>query len=223
MEVALIVAGGKGHRLQLKVLKQFIKIAGLPVLMHTINAFQSYSRGMKTIVVLPGDQLSNWKKLCGDYDFQINHHIVPGGDTRFQSVKNGLQYVEDNDVVAIHDGVRPLVGIDLIRNSFEIARKNGNAIACVPLKESIREISEPGKSASVNRLRFRIIQTPQTFRAIDIKKAYSNNEYSGLTDDASVVEQSGIRINLIQGHYTNIKITTKEDLSLASRLMEEKN
>jgi len=91
------------------------------------------------------------------------------------------------------------------------------------LKESIREISEPGKSASVNRLRFRIIQTPQTFRAIDIKKAYSNNEYSGLTDDASVAEQSGIRINLIEGHYTNIKITTKEDLSLASRLMEEKN
>jgi len=221
MEVALIVAGGSGKRMQSETPKQFIEIAGLPVLMHTIKAFVSYTPDIRILVVLPENHIASWRKLISDFSFTINHTCVEGGRTRFQSVKNGLEYVTDRDVVAIHDGVRPLVSQNLISASYQVASEKGNAVAAVPLKDSIREILDSGENAAVGRNRFRIIQTPQTFQGRIIKKAYEVEEKPLFTDDASVVEFSGEKINLIEGNPVNVKITTSEDLDYARSFLEK--
>lgn len=215
MEVALIVAGGSGNRMQSETPKQFIEIAGLPVLMHTINAFASYASKIRIIVVVPENHIERWRKLIHDFSFTINHTCVKGGETRFQSVKNGLEYVNDTDVVAIHDGVRPLVSLKIISTSFRVASEKGNAIAAITLKDSIREILESGENIATSRNRFRIIQTPQVFQGEIIKKAYEADENQLFTDDASVVEFFGEKIYLIEGDPVNVKITTPEDLVFA--------
>jgi 2-C-methyl-D-erythritol 4-phosphate cytidylyltransferase len=220
MEVALIVAGGRGNRMQSDTPKQFIEIAGLPVLMHTIKVFASYSPDIRILVVLPENQMAVWQSLITKFKFTIQHNVVAGGETRFQSVKNGLEYVDDADLVAVHDGVRPLVSKNIISASYQMASRNGSAVAAIPLKDSIREIMDSGVNAAVNRNRFRIIQTPQTFKASLIKKGYETEELPVFTDDASVVEKSGHKIYLIEGDPKNINITTPEDLAFARLILE---
>jgi 2-C-methyl-D-erythritol 4-phosphate cytidylyltransferase len=220
-EYALIVAGGKGTRFKSDVPKQFLEFAGKPVLLHTIEAFLRYSQDIKLVVVLPSDQLEAWEKLKQKHKFNKEITIVTGGLTRFQSVRNGLQHVPDNAVVAIHDGVRPLVSRDIIATSFQLASAHGSAIASVPLKESIR-ISEKGKSKALDRSKFRMIQTPQTFDAAYIREAYNLPENTSLTDDASVAERAGQPIFLFEGSYDNIKITTPDDLLIAEVLQKRK-
>ena len=221
MEVVLIVAGGSGKRMQSETPKQFIEIAGLPVIMHTIKAFAWYASEIRIIVVLPENHITIWQKLIRDFKFTINHTCVKGGETRFQSVKNGLEYVTDTDVVAIHDGVRPLVSLNIISASFRVASEKGNAVTAIPLKDSIREIIESGENIAADRHRFRIIQTPQTFQGEIIKKAYEVDENQLFTDDASVAEFSGEKIYLIEGAPVNVKITTPEDLTFARSFLEK--
>ena len=218
-EYALIVAGGKGTRIKSKTPKQFLELNGLPVLMHTILAFYRYSEKISIILVLPEDDMATWKSLCKQYNFRHNPTLQKGGETRFQSVKNGLEKIEGDGLVAIHDGVRPLVNTEIIATSFRVAAVNDTAIAAVSLKESLR-ITNENATKAVDRSNFKLIQTPQTFKVSLIKKAYESAEDSSLTDDASVAEKAGYSISLFEGSYENIKITTAEDLVVAEALLK---
>ena len=230
---ALIVAGGSGTRMQAEIPKQFLLLAGKPILMHTIAQFEKYSAGnseeeLEIILVLPQEQISFWQELCKKHQFNTPHTIIAGGKSRYQSVKNGLNSIkiEENSItnsdaiVAIHDGVRPLVSVEVIAQSFEMAENKGNAVVCVPLKDSIRQVNVINNtSQTVNRADFRLIQTPQTFQLSQIKKAYLLPETPELTDDSSIAEKAGFKIYLLEGNYQNIKITTPEDLIFAETLL----
>ena len=220
-EYALVVAGGKGTRIKSKVPKQFLELNGKPVLLHTLEAFYRYSEKINVILVLPQDDFETWKSICEKYKFTKNIILQKGGESRFQSVKNGLSKIEGDGLVAIHDGVRPLVSEDIIGASFRLAAVHQSAVAAVRLKESIRMTNQDNTKA-VDRSRFRLIQTPQTFHVSLIKKAYEIKEDPSLTDDASVAERSGHIISLFEGSYENIKITTPEDLVIAEALLNSK-
>ena len=221
-QYALIVAGGNGSRMQSATPKQFLPLLGIPALMHTLKQFYNYSPSIKLIVVLPEKEISQWEKLKKGHNFNIPHSVVYGGATRFQSVKNGLNNItEPEALVAIHDGVRPLINAAVIAESFKVAQEHGNAIASVPLKDSIRKITENENHAE-DRTRYSLIQTPQTFKLSLIKKAYQTIEHTSFTDDASVLENTGERIILINGSYDNIKITTPEDLIVAEALLRNR-
>ncbi len=215
----VIVAGGSGTRMGGNVPKQFIEIGGLPVLMHTIRQFYECGDTFHIILVLPAEQIPVWKELCLKHDFFIKHQLVEGGSTRFQSVKNALKTVENDGLVAIHDGVRPFVSVKTIVKSFEVAQISGNAVAAVKLKDSIRITDEKGDSKAIDRNKCYLIQTPQTFRSSLIKKAFEIRESPDFTDDATVLERLGEKINLIDGSYQNIKITTPEDLIFANAFL----
>jgi len=218
-EYALVVAGGKGTRISSKTPKQFLELNGLPVLMHTLLAFYRYSEDITVILVLPADDLQTWQSLCLRYKFTKPVILQKGGETRFQSVRNGLEKIENDGLVAIHDGVRPLVSENIIATSFRLASVHQSAIAAMPLKESIR-MMDHDKTRAVDRSKYRLIQTPQTFSVSLIKKAYEMQEDLSLTDDASVAENSGHVISLFEGSYENIKITTTEDLIIADALLK---
>lgn len=220
-EYALIVAGGKGTRIKSKIPKQFLELNGLPVLMHTILAFYRYSDRIKIILVLPEDDFSTWEMLCNQYNFHKPIVLQHGGESRFLSVKNGLEKIDGDGLVAIHDGVRPMVNEDIIAASFRLAAVHQSAVAAVRLKESIR-MTDQDQTRAVDRSRFRLIQTPQTFRVSLIKEAYKQKEDLSLTDDASVAERAGYPISLFEGSYENIKITTHEDLVIAEALLKSK-
>lgn len=230
IEYALIVAGGKGTRIKSKVPKQFLELNGKPVLLHTLEAFYRYSDKINIVLVLPEDDFQTWHDISKKYNFNKPLILQSGGDSRFQSVKKGLEKIQGAGLVAIHDGVRPLVSEDIIGASFRLAAVHQSAVAAVRLKESIRmtdqtclpEGSSPRRqdnTKAVDRSKFRLIQTPQTFNVQLIKKAYDIKEDPSLTDDASVAERAGHTISLFEGSYKNIKITTPEDLLVAEALL----
>ena len=216
---AIIVAGGSGSRMQTAVPKQFLLLNGLPVLMHTIKAFYKYRFPVNIIVVLPPDAHDYWNQLCAVHDFTIPHRLISGGETRFHSVKNGLDLVEDEDaIVAIHDAVRPLVSEAIIEESYDCAIKYGNAVVAVKSRDSVRQIKD-NRSVSLLRDEIYLIQTPQTFQFDQLHKAYHQPYQESFTDDASVVEKTGVNINLVGGSYQNIKITFPEDIAIAAFLL----
>ncbi|MBP1638365.1 MAG: 2-C-methyl-D-erythritol 4-phosphate cytidylyltransferase [Bacteroidetes bacterium] len=213
-KVAIIVAGGKGERMNASIPKQFLTLAGKPILMHTIEVFHRYSANIRLILVLPSAQMLFWNELCNTYSFHIPHTVVPGGSTRFYSVKNALDTLSGDALIAIHDGVRPLVDIDTINRCFEEAEKSGTAIPVTDLVDSIREVNDT-ESKAVDRNNFRLVQTPQVFKSDILLQSY-RQPYSDLfTDDASVVESSGYKVHLVEGNPENIKITTNIDLKIA--------
>lgn len=215
---AIIVAGGSGTRMKSDLPKQFIELLGKPILMHTIEAF--HFDDIKIILVLPKTQIEFWKELMVKHQFKVPHQIVEGGEARFHSVKNGLETIDSNSgLVAIHDGVRPLIKQHIISESFTAAERNGNAIVSIRLKDSIRSVSDSGNKQE-DRSKFRLIQTPQTFQLQLIKAAFKQPYDPIFTDDASVLERAGHKINLIDGDYQNIKITTPEDLTVAQSLLK---
>lgn len=220
-EFALVVAGGKGTRIKTKLPKQFLELNGKPILLHTLEAFLRYSDEIQIVLVLPEDDFEIWKDICNKFNFHPSIILEKGGETRFQSVKNGLNKIEGPGLVAIHDGVRPLVSEDIIGASFRLAAVHQSAVAAVRLKDSIR-ITDQDNTKAVDRSRFRLIQTPQTFDIDLIKHAYQIKEDPSLTDDASVAEKSGHVISLFEGSYENIKITTPEDLIVAEALLNSK-
>ncbi|GAB3194339.1 2-C-methyl-D-erythritol 4-phosphate cytidylyltransferase [Pontibacter aydingkolensis] len=213
-EYAIIVAGGSGTRMQHDLPKQFIEVAGKPILMHTIERFYKYNSAVRLIVVLPQEQLTSWRELCRKHSFKLFHMTVAGGTTRFGSVKNGLDAVMGDGLIAVHDGVRPFVDVETIKGAYEAAAKYGSAVVAVPPKDSIRELTGEG-SRAVPRAKYKMVQTPQVFQASILRKAYEQSEQEYFTDDASVVESIGQPITLVEGSYRNIKITTPEDLILA--------
>jgi 2-C-methyl-D-erythritol 4-phosphate cytidylyltransferase len=219
IEYALIVAGGKGTRIKSSVPKQFLELDGLPILMHTINAFFKYSQKVNVILVLPKDDFQLWNELVAKYRYEKPFTLQEGGESRFQSVKKGLEKITGDGLVAIHDGVRPLISADIIGASYRLAAVHKSAVAAVRLKESIR-VTDQDHTKAVDRSKFRLIQTPQTFPVSLIKKAYEMKEDETLTDDASVAERAGFTISLFEGSYRNIKITTEEDLIIAKALLD---
>lgn len=222
MRYAIIVAGGKGSRFGSDTPKQFLPLAGKPVLMHTIEKFAAY-HDTHIIVVLPAQFIDWWSDLCRDYDFTINHRVVTGGDSRYASVKNALDTItaSDLDLVAIHDGVRPLASRQLISHAFAEAEKYGSAIPAVAVTDSIRRLTNDERiSVALSRDTLRAVQTPQTFNLAEIKKAYSKGFSPTYTDDASVYEDNGGTIHLIDGEVNNIKITHPNDLAIAELLMK---
>lgn len=214
---ALIVAGGKGTRMGSEVPKQFLLLKGIPVLMHTIRKF-SEAGCDELIVVLPESQVNEWKALCVQYDFAVPHHIVTGGQERFDSVNNGLVLVDNHSLVAIHDGVRPCVTAELIHRCFNEALQYGSAIAAVKPKDSLR-MKKDNSTIAVDREMFYSVQTPQVFAAGDIKKAYEQPFTPQFTDDATVYDAAGGVSHVAEGDYRNIKITTPEDLVLAEKFL----
>ena len=217
-EYAIIVAGGKGTRIKSAVPKQFLPLLGKPILLHTLEAFHRYSPQVRIILVLPEDDFPRWQALAEQHGYNAPITLQRGGDTRFQSVRNGLDKIEGDGLVAIHDGVRPLVSADIIGASYRLAAVHQSAVAAVRLKESIR-MTDQDNTKAMDRSRFRLIQTPQTFQVHLIKQAYQIKEDASLTDDASVAERAGHIISLFEGSYENIKITTPEDLIVAEALL----
>lgn len=215
----LIVAGGRGTRMGGPQPKQFLELAGRPVLMHTLKAFDRWDASARLIVVLPEDQIETWKRLCEAHVFGRIHRVVAGGETRFHSVRNGLGAVASNGLIAVHDGVRPLVAPSVIAACFAAAADGGAAVPVVPVVESVREVDADGGSRPVDRTRLRVVQTPQVFRADVLRAAYCLPYDPRFTDDASVVEASGVAVRLVPGNRENIKLTTPMDLLLAEQLM----
>lgn len=216
---ALIVAGGSGKRMGAPISKQYLPVAGKPILMHTLERFKEVAPDVNLILVIPSSDFDFWRALCEEYKFSVPHALVAGGNSRFQSVKNGLDTIDAmNGLVAIHDGVRPFVSPAVILESFEVAQSNGSAIAVVPLKDSIRKLTDEGKSFFQERQYFRLVQTPQTFQLSKIKKAFQVPELVHFTDDATVYEHQGWQVSLIAGNAENIKITTREDMDFAEYL-----
>lgn len=209
--VSIIVAGGKGERMQGNIPKQFMAIANRPILMHTLDVFFSFDPTMLLVLVLPMSQINYWDELCKKYTFNIPHKVVAGGNSRFESVKNGLALIEQPSIVAIHDGVRPFVSHQTISKCFVAAEQYQSAIPAVELVDSIRQLTDQG-SISTDRSQFRLVQTPQVFDSTLIQKAYQQEFRDSFTDDASVVEALGHKVKLVEGNRENIKITTSMDL-----------
>lgn len=214
----IVVAAGAGTRMESAIPKQFLLLNGLPIVMHAINKFHAVVEGIETILVLSENYFTQWEELKKQYDFTIPVKTVAGGETRFHSVRNGLQCLNEQGIVAIHDAVRPFVNTKTIIAAFKAAEMYGNAVPAIPLNDSIRKI-ESGKSIAVDRSRYCIVQTPQCFDTNVITKAYKKDYKFNFTDDATVVESCGEKIHLIDGSTENIKITTPMDMLIAEAML----
>jgi 2-C-methyl-D-erythritol 4-phosphate cytidylyltransferase len=219
---AIIVAGGTGSRMQQTIPKQFMLLMGKPILMHTLEAFHNCSLKPAILLVLNVHQHQYWESLCLEYNFSIPHQVISGGEQRFHSVKNGLDAIKGNGLVAVHDAVRPLVSSELIYQSYKAAEEKGNAVVGITPTDSVRRIDGHNNTVAMNRNMVSLIQTPQTFDLKVLKKAYLQPYRNDFTDDASVAEYNGVVINLIPGERENIKITFKEDLEIAALYLTKK-
>lgn len=217
---AIIVAGGKGLRMGGELPKQFIPIEGRPVLMRTLDTFHACDESIQIILVLPRDHQDYWRELCAQYQFAVPHRIADGGATRFHSVQNGLSLVDAPEaLVAIHDGVRPFVSHEVISRCYAEAEAHGAVVPVIPVVETVRQLTDEG-SVTVDRNAYRLVQTPQTFRATLLRRAYEQPYTDAFTDDASVVEALGEAVTLVDGNRENIKLTTPFDLIVAKALVD---
>ena len=217
---AIIVAGGKGLRMGGELPKQFIPIKGRPVLMRTLDTFHACDESIQIILVLPRDHQDYWRELCAQYQFAVPHRIADGGATRFHSVQSGLSLVDAPEaLVAVHDGVRPFVSYEVISRCYAEAEARGAVVPVVPVVETVRQLTGEG-SATVDRNAYQLVQTPQTFRATLLRRAYEQPYTDAFTDDASVVEALGEAVTLVDGNRENIKLTTPFDLIVAKALVD---
>lgn len=218
----IIVAGGKGMRMKSDVPKQFLEIGGMPVLLHTLHTFYAFNPRFHFIVVLPRTATGMWREIMKRQPQGIPHRVVAGGSTRAQSTLNGLALVPPESMVAVHDGVRPLVSHATLQRCLDTAMEKGNAIPVWEVYESLRAV-EGSTSKAIDRNRIRVVQTPQVFHASLLKRAFEQHGTEDFTDEASMVEKLGIKINLVEGNRENIKITDAFDLKLAEYLIQERS
>lgn len=218
-KIAVIVASGTGSRMGAEIPKQFLPLQGKPVLVHTLEKFLSIP-GCEVVLALSAQGMAFWEPIAASYFPEHNISVVLGGETRFHSVKNVLDSLalEEDALVAVHDAVRPLVHLNTILNAFLIAEQFGAAVTCVDSKDSVRLV-EGDRNRALERKNVKMIQTPQTFQSRVLNAAYAAEYRESFTDDASVVEAAGFPIHLVEGAYTNFKITTPEDLALAEHLL----
>jgi len=219
-KIAIIVAGGNGSRMNSVLPKQFLLLKGKPVLYFTLNIFLNSYPDLQIILVLPQEFLAEGQKLVVDYFEQGRIRIITGGDTRFHSVQNGLQLVKDESIVFVHDGVRCLLSAALIHRCYEATLEFGSAIPVIDSKDSVR-IANGNASEATERSNIKLVQTPQTFHSKILLPAFNNIDYkSKFTDEATVVEAFGLKVNLVEGEEDNIKITNAIDLLIAEKILE---
>ena len=216
----IIVAGGMGVRMFGNVPKQFLMLGDKPILLHTLRRWMEFDPDIPIILVLPQTHHATWTEIAKQFDVQANISVVYGGSERFYSVKNALQHIPDDVLVAVHDAVRPFVSVETIASSFTWAEKHGSAVPYTIPHESVRMEKDDGNNFPLNRNMLRNIQTPQTFLSNKLKQAYQQPFHSDFTDDASVWEKTGETLFLFEGNRENIKITTEWDLKVAGCLME---
>jgi 2-C-methyl-D-erythritol 4-phosphate cytidylyltransferase len=216
----IIVAGGAGRRMKHDLPKQFMLLNGMPILMHTIRRFYTCCPDLEIIIAIPEKYTRYWDDLCNKFQFNIQHKIAVGGETRFHTVRNALPLSENRELIAIHDGVRPFASNNTIGRCFTLAAEKGTAVPCIPIPESIRCLDN-NNNYPVNRDHYRLIQTPQVFQWEIIRKSYDQPYRAEFTDDASVAEKAGFPIFLTEGNYENIKITTPVDFIYAEALMKK--
>lgn len=215
---ALIVAGGRGLRMGGSLPKQFLPVGGKPVLMRTMEAFRAGEADVRIILVLSREQRAYWQQLCREYRFEVDHVVADGGETRFHSVKNGLELAEGPGLTAVHDGVRPFVSAEVIARCYALAAEKKAVVPVVDVVDSLRKVDRT-ESVAVPRNAYRLVQTPQVFDTDLLKQAYAQPYSPGFTDDASVVEAFGVSVTLTEGNRENIKITTPFDLKIAETLL----
>lgn len=218
----VIVAGGKGLRMGGEKPKQFQDLKGRPVLMHTLERFREALPEGKLILVLPESWMTMWRDLCHRHAFDIDHELVKGGETRFHSVKNGLDAIRGEEgVVAVHDGVRPFVAVDVIRECVKQALTGACVVPVIAPVESVRlRQDDAGRTQSIDRNLCLLVQTPQVFPLNRLRQAYSQPYQSLFTDDASVVEADGGQVEVVEGNRENIKLTTPFDWAVAQLLCQ---
>ena len=215
----VIVAGGSGRRMHSALPKQFMLLGGIPVVARTINIFAEALPGAEIVVVLPEEHIAMWKNLAARFDVAV-HKCVAGGAERFHSVKAGIEALsEDVTSIAVHDGVRALVSKRLIIRAALAIEENDAVIPVIEVVDSYRRV-EQGGSTILPRSELRIVQTPQIFKSSILRKAYTQEFDQAFTDDASVVEAMGIKITLVDGERTNIKLTTPEDMEWAEWILQ---
>lgn len=217
-KIAVIVAGGSGQRMGTSIPKQFLLLNGEPLLYHTLKSFLHTWDDLNIILVLPEEHFTTGRAIVEDLQAINRVTLTKGGDSRFQSVKNGLALIHHPAVVFVHDGVRCLVSSDLIRRCYEQTLSIGSAVPAVAATDSIRMI-QGGKHQVTDRNNVRIIQTPQTFLSEWLIPAFDRPYEEGFTDEATVVEASGKEVHLIEGDYNNIKITRPADLLVAEQIL----
>ena len=220
-KTAIIVAGGTGQRMGATLPKQFLTIEGKSILLHTLSQFVTAFWDINFIIVLPADFIQEGQNLIASSGFSQHFQFVAGGDTRFQSVKNGLAQADSESIVFVHDAVRCLLTPDLIQRCFHQAVEKGSAIPAVSSTDTIR-ITEGTKHHVVDRTNVMMIQTPQTFNAALLKKAFEQDYQPAFTDEANVLEASGKEVYLIEGEYENIKITRPLDLAIAEYILAKR-
>ena len=220
-KIAIIVAGGSGSQMGSQLPKQFILLREKPVLYYTLKAFLDSYDDMQVILVLPGDYIEMGREIIDAWFDPERIQITEGGDTRFQSVQNGLQLVQEEAIIFVHDGVRCMLSQDLIQRCYQTALETGTAVPAIASKDSVRILSSEGNEA-VDRNKVRLIQTPQTFHSKILLPAFQIDYKDKFTDEATVVEAFGIKITLIEGEEANIKLTLPVDMILAEKLMGEK-
>lgn len=214
----IITAGGIGKRMGAKLPKQFMLIKERPLLMYTIEQFYNFDTKAQIILTLPSEWKGYWEKLIYENEFKIPHRIIEGGAERYHSVKKALELC-GGDYVMVHDGVRPLVDLQTIKTCAIAVRSKKAVVPVVPVNESMRKIIGESSTA-VDRSEYRTVQTPQCFERELLEKAYQQAFHNGITDDAGLVEESGVEIHTVQGNFENIKITTKTDLLYAEQLLK---
>ncbi|MEI9808586.1 MAG: 2-C-methyl-D-erythritol 4-phosphate cytidylyltransferase [Bacteroidota bacterium] len=219
---AVIVAGGSGTRMGGNLPKQFMLLKDKPVLYYTLKTFSEAYTDMQIILVLPIDYTDMGQEIIDAYFDKDRIRITAGGDTRFQSVKNGLALVDEESVIFVHDGVRCLLSADLIYHCYEMALTTGSAIPAIPCKDSVRLLKQDGSDAA-DRNKIVLIQTPQTFHSKILLPAFQIDYKDKFTDEATVVEAFGLKVTLVEGEETNIKITKRLDMLIAEKILEERS
>ena len=218
---ALIVAAGSGTRMNTRIKKQFLLIKDVPVLVHTVLAFEKSEKIDDIVIVTAKEDIAKVNDLVKQYGLNKVSNVVAGGDTRTESVRNGLMYVK-SDFVAIHDGVRPCIKEERIKQVVEEAKKHGGAALGVPVTDTLKVVEGDEIKNTVDRSSLWQIQTPQCFDTEVLKDAYGKNEGLTYTDDCQIFESRGIGVKVVKGDKINIKITTAEDLELAEFLLAKK-
>jgi len=217
---AVIVAGGAGKRMGSALPKQFLLLKNKPVLYYTIDAFLKAVPGIHVIIVLPEEHLELGKEIVDGFFDEQQIQLTVGGETRFHSVQNGLKLISEESIIFVHDGVRCLVSEELIQRCYTTALETGSAIPAVECGDSVRMITEDGNDP-VDRTKLRLVQTPQTFHSKILLPAFAIDYKERFTDEATVVEAFGLKVTLVQGEDTNIKITNPIDLVIAEKILEK--
>lgn len=218
---AIIVAGGAGERMGGKLPKQFMLLKDKPVLYYTLKIFLESYKDLQVILVLPIANTDMGQEIIDAFFDKERVRITAGGETRFQSVKNGLALVDEESIVFVHDGVRCLLTTELVHRCFKQATETGTAIPAIPSRDSIRLVTSEGNEA-YDRNNVMLVQTPQTFHSRIILPAYQIDYKDKFTDEATVVEAYGMKVSLVEGEEDNIKITTPIDLLVAEKILENR-